>query len=331
MTTTERTANTRTLYFEGDDLYNDMLAAIDGARERVWMESYIFSADPIGQRFAAALSRAARRGLDVRLHVDAVGSLFQLPAGFLRTLEEAGVTFRSFHRWSWRDPWRYNRRNHCKLLITDRDTVFLGGFNIHRENSASLFGPQRWRDTHIRLHDTGLTAQAIGLFETFWSGRVPAWLQHRNRPERNHGDTLISNRLPRHRFALRRLYHRGLLAARHEVLLTTPYFAPDRRTRRLLQRGIRLHEYRPRTLHAKTMVVDRGLATIGTANLDYRSLLHNYEINFVTRDAATCEALAQRFDGDLDESETITLGHLPRRRWWERLAGVVGWQLRHWL
>ncbi len=354
------------LYFEGDTLYADMLDAIDTARERVWMESYIFSADAVGRRFGAALARAARRGLDVRLHVDALGSLFLLPSDFVTTLRRAGVRFRAFHRWSWRDPWRYNRRNHCKLLIIDRRCVFLGGFNIHRENSAALYGIRRWRDTHVALPNPSLTARAAGLFETFWRRRPPAWLQHRPPPLELDGDLLISNRLPRQRHAMSRLFRRGLRTARREIQLTTPYFAPDRRTRRhlyaaaargvavhlllpavtdrwllrmtawhiyrrLLRHGIHIHEYRPRTLHAKTLVVDGEWATLGTANLDYRSLFHNYEVNYVTRRPAICTALVRQFEHDRQQAETITRSDLPRRTWWERLAGAIGWQLRHWL
>ncbi|MFO8155183.1 MAG: phospholipase D-like domain-containing protein [Pseudomonadota bacterium] len=359
-------ATDHTLYFEGDALYADMLHAIDTARERVWMESYIFSADAVGRRFGAALARAARRGLDVRLHVDALGSLFQLPTTFVTTLRRAGVRFRAFHRWSWRDPWRYNRRNHCKMLIVDHHRFFVGGFNIHRQSSARHYGRQRWRDTHIALEDPSLTAHATGLFETFWQRRPPAWLRHRPPDPAVDGDLLISNRLPSQRHALSRLFHHGLGSARVEILLTTPYFAPDRRTRRLLyaaaargvtvhlllpgvtdrwllrmtawhiyqrllHRGVHIHEYRPRTLHAKTLVVDGNWATLGTANLDYRSLLHNYEINYVTRRAGICSELSRQFGRDREEAETITRAHLPRRRWWERLAGVIGWRFRHWL
>ena len=361
----ETRSGDHTLYFEGDALYDDMLAAIARAEARVWMESYIFSADgdPVGRRFGAALARAARRGLDVRLHVDAVGSLFQLPTDFIVTLRRAGVQLRTFHRWSWRDPWRYNRRNHCKVLIIDQERVFLGGFNIHRESSSACVGEARWRDTHIGLDDPKIVAQADDLFTTFWTRRVSRDLRRRRLPRRFRGDALVSNRLPRHRLALRRLYHHGIRRARQRVLLTTPYFAPDRRTRahlyaaasrgvtvrlllpavsdqwlvrmaarhiytRLLRRGIELYEYCPRTLHAKTMVVDGRLATIGTANLDYRSFTHNYEINFVTNRPAVCAELEAQFQRDLEQAERVTEAHLGRRRWWERLAGVFAWRLR---
>ncbi len=356
----------RQIFHEGDDLYDDMVRIIGQARQRVWMESYIFKGDRVGRRIAAALARAARRGLDVRLHIDAAGSLFLFPRRLQRRLREAGVRVRRFHRWSWRDPWRYNRRNHCKLLIVDQAFVYLGGFNIHEESSRRFHGDERWRDTHVRLDSEYLARQGAELFELFWTRRVPADLRRPRPPDLLAGDMLVTNRLPRHRHAMRYLLRLGLHRAKERVYLTTPYFAPDPLTARhlvdaarrglelrlllparsdirllqltarhlyarFLRAGVRIFEYTPRTLHAKTMVADADWASIGSANLDFRSFLHNYEIHYVTTDSATCLALRQQFEDDLRLATEVTLDSLGRHPWWERLGGWLGWQFRWWL
>lgn len=59
----------------------------------------------------------------------------------------------------------------------------------------------------------------------------------------------------------------------------------------LLRAGVRIYEYLPRMLHAKTAVADGAFATVGTANLDYRSLFINYELNLFTRDSELCSQL----------------------------------------
>lgn len=355
-----------TLYNEGDDLYDAMLTSIASAERRLWMESYIFADDTTGRRFGNALANAARRGLEVRLHIDAAGTLFSMSRALLAYLHDAGVKVRTFHRWSWRNPWQYNRRNHCKLLIADDRTVYLGGFNIHDESSRRESGCSRWRDTHIRLESRALTSQAVDLFNVFWVRRIPPTLRRDLPPNLFEGDALVTNRIPRHRHALRRLYREGIREAKRSVLLTTPYFAPDRRTRRhlyeaarrgvdvqlllpavsdsrLLQRtarhlyarfikaGVTVHEYLPRVLHAKTMVVDGELATIGTANLDYRSLFHNYEINFVTGRPGICATLSRFFDEDLASARRITPEMLARRSLLDRIIGYLGWRIRYWL
>lgn len=131
------------LFTEGDELYAAMLAAIAGAEREVTLESYIFADDEVGRRFAEALAERARAGVRVQVHLDAAGSLFWVSRRLERFLRTGGVALRWFHRWNWRQPLRYNQRNHRKLLVVDRHRAFLGGFNIHRESSRIHYGERR--------------------------------------------------------------------------------------------------------------------------------------------------------------------------------------------
>ena len=120
------------LFSEGDELYAAMARSIRTATYRVFLASYILAADEVGTVLLNELMRQSRRGLDVRVHVDALGSGSGLPRRHRRLLRAAGVSLQRFHRWSWRQPMRYNRRDHRKLLVVDGQTAYLGGFNIHR-------------------------------------------------------------------------------------------------------------------------------------------------------------------------------------------------------
>ena len=118
------------LYVEGDELYTAMIAAIEQAERRIRMESFIFAADEVGRRFAAALAAKAAKGLDVRLHLDSFGSGFRAFRDLQRELEGAGVQVQWFHPFRLRHPLEYIQRNHRKLLVIDARAAFLGGFNI---------------------------------------------------------------------------------------------------------------------------------------------------------------------------------------------------------
>lgn len=349
------------LYTDGDTLYGDMLASIDSASEHVLLESYIFAYDEIGRRFVDALIARARSGVTVRLHLDAAGSLFWQSRRLSRRLRHSGVQLRWFHRWDWRRPWRYNRRNHRKLLVVDGRCAYVGGFNIHRENSRSLFGEQCWRDTHVRIEGP-LAFDAMQLFGRFWMGRKrPAGTY-----DGGDGDRLLSNYSRGARRLLNGSFASLLSHARHSVLITTPYFVPERRIRRqiadaaargvdvrllvpyrsdvriaqwaaraaygaLLASGVRIYEYQPRLLHAKTIVVDGSHATVGTANIDYRSFLLNYELNLFSRDAHLCRQLVEQFRQDLHHSEQIHPERWSRRPWSDKLFELAGWLARRWL
>lgn len=349
------------LFTEGDTLYADMLASIAAAQDHVLLESYIFADDEVGRQFADALIAQARRGLIVRLHLDAAGSLFWHSRRLSARLRHGGVQLRWFHRWDWRHPWRYNRRNHRKLLVIDGLCAYVGGFNIHRENSRSLYGDQRWRDTHIKLRGP-LARQAMRLFGRFWMGRKrPALHQS---PEV--GDRLLSNFSRGARRYLNGSLSNMLSHARHSIYITTPYFVPERRIQRLisdaarrgidvrllvpkksdvrlaqwaaraayeslLASGVKVFEYQPRLLHAKSMVVDGSYATAGTANMDYRSFFLNYELSLFTRNQLLCAQLQQVFLQDLCNSEEIVSEHWCKRPWTNRSLELVGWIARRWL
>lgn len=133
------------LFTEGDTLYAAMLASIRGARHAVRMESYIFASDEIGWQFAEALAERAAAGIDVRLHLDAAGAWHSSSLALQRHLRDRGVRVRWFHRWHWRQPLRYNRRNHRKLLVVDEHTAYVGGCWSHRKATCRSRAGRRTR------------------------------------------------------------------------------------------------------------------------------------------------------------------------------------------
>ena len=349
------------IYTEGDELYGAMLDAIRAARYQICLESYIFAFDEVGQQFTAALTDAARRGVDVRVLIDAAGSRNQMPRSQVYRLERAGVRTRWFHPWSWRHPARYLRRDHRKLLVVDRRRAYMGGFNIHRESSRRIVGERRWRDTHICMIGE-LAEDAAQSFELMWT---PALGLHDGEGVYA-GTFLLSTHRRMARRALRELLIEEFDRARNHILLTTPYFVPDRFIQRglrqaaargvdvhvlvpavsdvrltqwaaravygsLLHDGVHIHEYLPRVLHAKTMVIDGRWATVGTANMDYWSLLSNYELNLLSHDDELITRLEADFHADLAQAHNIELGAWLARGFADRVVELIGWLARSWL
>ncbi len=356
-----RSGHVDKLFTEGDALYEAMLASIDSAAVIVRMESYIFASDEIGWRFAHALARSADAGVDVRVHLDAAGAWGSTSSSLQRYLRDHGVHLRWFHRWSWREPLRYNRRSHRKLLVVDDRVGYVGGFNVHRESSRQYHGEARWRDTHAEFSGP-LAADAARLFDAFWRGHrrwmpVPRDVQELQ---------LVSNhtRVCRHR--IRCLYAEAFELASERVYLTTPYFVPDLSTLRqlmacarrgvdvrllvpaksdvpitrwaahalyasLISVGVRIYEYLPRMMHAKTVVIDGRWATLGSANLDYRSFFLNYELLLVTTAPDDCELLGRQFCEDLSASRRIVGDTWSGRSWTNLPLEAIGRALRRWL
>lgn len=349
-------------FIEGDALYQAMLDDIDGATENLRIETYIYAADEIGRRFAQALIDRARAGCKVHLRIDAMGSFDTMSTALTEQLVAGGVHLEWCRRWRWQRPFDIHRRNHRKLLIVDQRCCYLGGFNVHRQASRECFGELRWRDTHLRL--TGaLVGRAIEAFDEY--GKPPLRRRHWRNLRTDQG-YLVPNLGLARRFLLNRLLRRFFRSARQRLWLTTPYFVPPRGIQRalifaakrgadvrvlvprrsdvalaqwashaayatLLARGVRIFEYLPRMLHAKTAVIDDRWTMVGTANLDYRSLFINDELVLLSDCSALNMELDQDFLRDQAEAEEITAPVWSRRFGLRWIAEFIGWLARRWL
>ncbi|MBD4579845.1 phosphatidylserine/phosphatidylglycerophosphate/cardiolipin synthase family protein, partial [Xanthomonas citri pv. citri] len=111
----------------GEDLYKEMIAAIDGAQRIIKFETYIWKSDPTGQRFMDAFNRAAARGVEVYVSYDGFGNLV-VPPRFYRQLDPRIHVFRlpAFARPIWRGVVRHSGFNHSKIMVVDDEVSFAG-------------------------------------------------------------------------------------------------------------------------------------------------------------------------------------------------------------
>ncbi|MDQ6661928.1 MAG: phospholipase D-like domain-containing protein, partial [Chloroflexota bacterium] len=158
--------NSLQIYDYGADLFDAMFAAIDAAQESIYLETYIWKDDAVGQDFKEHLARKADQGVDVYVVFDAFANMvvphhFKVFPSNIHTLD-----YRAFRRpWQLLDPRRY-ALDHRKLLIVDGSTSFIGGYNI-----GSLYAT-RWRDTHLRIVGQA-SADLAQSFTDFWKRHAP--------------------------------------------------------------------------------------------------------------------------------------------------------------
>lgn len=346
------------VFTEGDQLYDAMIGVIDDANSSIVMESYIFAADEVGERFAQALASRAQAGVRVRLHLDAFGSGLSSFRDLRHRLEAAGVEFKWFHPFQWLHPLAYIERNHRKLLVIDAQRAFLGGFNIRRLNSRILSGDGRQRDTHVYV--TGRLARgAADLFDRLWHESATSHSDAIPETPQDLEAILVASHSRKCRQRIACLHGSLIERAQRYLFLTTPYFAPgtvietalwdaaDRgvdvrllvprygdppvvgwATRAayepLMAAGVRIYEYQPRKLHAKACVVDDEWSVIGSANLDYLSLFVNYELVLFAHDRALARVLRAHHERDLTDATEVASPVWRRRGRRERALEILG-------
>jgi len=220
----------------GRTAYDAMIDAIDKAQHTVALTTYIFQADQAGRRFVAALSRAHKRGVAVRVLVDAVGNLYGLkPVSNL--LRRRGVAVGIFNpaRLSWRLAF-FNLRTHRKLLIIDGVKGFAGGMNIRKHHLEKENGEPQVRDSHFMLEGP-VVSQMTHAFADDWAFSCGEELDEEIwipaiEPAAELVKVGIAARAiadgpdePRQKAAM--VIESALAAARKHVQIVTPYFLPE--------------------------------------------------------------------------------------------------------
>ncbi|HEY7983142.1 MAG TPA: phospholipase D-like domain-containing protein [Ktedonobacterales bacterium] len=341
------------IFSYGEDLYNAMFAAIEGARAFIFLESFIWKDDAIGQEFKERLARKAREGVRVCVIFDRFGNLV-VPAEFKRFPPEIEVLeYSGFNLpWHFVDPRKY-ALDHRKLLVVDGAIGFLGGYNI-----GALYATQ-WRDTHLRIEGPE-AADLAQSFVDFWDRARPAAKRlGRNFPLRfEPAVQYCTNDAARLIFPIRDMYIEAIDRAQRHIYITNAYFIPDGALLRALldaarrgvavqvllpwasnhiladwlargfftdclRGGIRIFGYKGVMIHAKTATIDGEWSTLGTANLDRLSEVGNHEINIQVYDPAFAREMEAIFACDKTNAFELTAERWVKRPWYVKASELV--------
>ncbi|MCC6810226.1 MAG: phosphatidylserine/phosphatidylglycerophosphate/cardiolipin synthase family protein [Deltaproteobacteria bacterium] len=356
--------NAVTYLQDGDEAYPMMLAAIASAERSVHLETYIFDPDSVGGRFLRALAAAARAGVSVRLVVDAVGS-YRMSASDLEYVRRAGVRVHVFNPIRVAPFELLSRRNHRKLLVVDGRVAFVGGMNISADHVPPPMG-RGWRDSLVCIEGPAVTHldasfARINTKDNAEEAAVPATLAT---PAALDGRVrVLWNNWYARRYAIRDSYLRHIGRAERSITFAHSYFVPDGKMRRALKKalergvkirlllpglsdvpivkrameafyakylelGIEVREWPGAMMHMKVAVFDDAHFTIGSYNLDHRSLRKNLEVALWISQTPCIEKLMQNLAADWQASVAITQEKWVRRTWLARLREWVAFRLR---
>lgn len=360
--------NTDTKYYPlGDDVLADMLEALRGAKQYIFLEYFIIDRGVFWDSILEILEKKARAGVDVRVIYDDVGCLYTLPKNYWRELEEKGIRCRVFNRFIPVLSVRLNNRDHRKFCIVDGHTAFTGGINLADEyiNQRERYG--HWKDSAIRVTGEGAWSMTV-MFLTMWEyicGGEEDYNSYRPTAlpplptDRNPGYVQPYTDSPLDGEPVGETVYLNLISkARRYVYITTPYLIisdsvntalcnaaksgvdvrimtphiPDKKiifevTRAhyepLLETGVRIYEYTPGFVHGKNFAVDDKYATVGSINMDYRSMFLHFEDGVWLCGAPAVLDVKRDFLDTLAVCQEITLAQCRERSMLRRLLRAV--------
>ncbi|MBW8333212.1 MAG: cardiolipin synthase [Prolixibacteraceae bacterium] len=336
----------------GDETFPEIFRCVEQAKHHIHLEYYIVEDDTIGNYLRELLIIKAKEGVEVRFIYDDVGS-WQLKRKFIRSMSDAGIKVDCFMRVRFPNlTSRVNYRNHRKILVVDGETAFVGGLNFADRYQDGVPGIGPWRDTHLKVTGGGATSLQI-IFMADWyfvSKEIFRGEKYFKPFESGDGKLVqISASGPDSDWeSIGQAYFSAIASATDYVYISTPYLMPtadimtalktsalggidvriivpglsDAVTSKwgtnsyieeLLESGVKIYFYKAGFIHSKVIVVDGIFSSVGTANLDFRSLETNFEVNAMIYDEEIASILTNQFLDDQDKSEAVVLEEWVKR------------------
>ncbi len=344
----------------GNAIFPAMLTAIASAQHSITFENFVFTEGYIAELFVNALAERAQHGVKVHFLQDALGCDC-LHGPLFRTLKRSGVEveiFRYLHLF------QFNHRTHRKLLVVDGRVGFIGGVCISDDWDGDGHTEGHWRDSHYRVEGPAVAQMQQAFMDNWIRTRSAILHGDAYFPELPPvGDTLCQvfrSSSSDGADSARLMFLFSIAAARDSILIANPYFIPDALTIRmllearqrnvdiqiivpcekidqrlvrmvgrscwgpLLEAGVRFFEYQSALLHCKYFIVDHQWVSVGSSNLDDRSLCLNEEANLNVLDQTFAAQQAEVFAADKRDSREITLHDWQHRPWSEKILGHAG-------
>ncbi|MFV0441896.1 MAG: cardiolipin synthase [Lachnospirales bacterium] len=339
--------NTEVTYLPiGEDYFNAMLEELKKAEKFIFMQYFIVSDGRMHQTLMDVLIEKSKAGVEVYYVYDVFGSIFSLPKHFRDRCKEHNINLLPFNE-NFISLYHFiSYRDHRKITVVDGKVGFTGGINIGDEyiNEVVRFG--HWKDMGVMLKGDAVNSLSV-IFLKSWGlfkNETIDFTKYINFENDIVNDTYVSSfdDGPIAKDVAEKNYLRMIASAKDYVYICTPYLIiseemisaidlacssnvdvriltphiPDKKvvfqlTRSfygpLLEKGAKIFEYEPGFVHGKTMVVDDKVAFVGTINLDYRSLLWNFECGSWIYDKTFASTVKDDYLKTLDISVEYTL------------------------
>ena len=347
----------------GEIQFEHLLAEMEKAEKFIFMEFFIITKGYMFDTISELLIRKAGEGVDVRLMYDGIGTGMLNSKKIFRRLEENGVKCKEFNPFRPMLSSVQNNRDHRKIVVIDGMTAFSGGTNLADEyiNRIERFG--HWKDTGFMIRGNAVrnyTIMFLSLWEPLGDPEnYEQFLPMIDEPESADGFIQPFSDSPLDDEPVGKSVYMELINnAREYVCITTPYLILDEEMTNtlcfaakkgvdvsiitphipdkwyvymiawnnyhdLLKRGVKIYEYTPGFIHAKTVIADGKTAAIGTINFDFRSFYLHFESAALLYDCSMIKDMKQDFDETKAKSQLITEEDCKKQPVFRKITGSI--------
>lgn len=351
------------IFDDGKRMFHNIIKDINSAKSTINVMYYIIKDDMVGRKFIDALTKKAKEGVEVRLLIDTVGSRSLNNRKLKEFRQAGGKVSYFFKPKFKLINLKLNYRNHRKIIVIDEKIGYIGGFNIANEYLGFKRKFGYWRDTHIKIIGGAVqdlnarfiidwrfaSKEELDLTEAYY-GQLP--------DQGNSAIQIVTCGPDSQREEIKRGFMKMITYAEKNVFLQTPYFIPDSSLieslkmaaqsgidvrimipcmpdhffvywatlsycGELLRSGGRVYIYDNGFLHAKTLVVDGEVASVGSANFDRRSFKLNFEANAFIYDKEVSEKMEKIFFKDIEHGHELTLHEYEQRNIWIKFKEAI--------
>lgn len=350
-------------FTSGQAMFKELKKQLRQAKSYIFMEFFIIDEGIMWGEILAILEEKVKEGVEVRVMYDGMIEMTTLSFDYSKRLEKLGIKSKAFAPLSPFLSTYYNYRDHRKIVVIDGEVAFTGGVNLADEyiNEIERFG--YWKDTGIMVQGEAVDTFTILFLQmwgtiTDHSDVRPYLGNHFNKLSSDgyvvpYGDSPLDDEKVGENVYIDMLNH-----ARDYVHIMTPYlildsemehalkFAAERgvevilmlpgipdkpipyylaRTyyKSLLDSGVKIYEFSPGFVHAKVFVADGNRATVGTINLDYRSLYHHFECAVYLYQSSEIHKIERDFQNTLKDCREVTSQTLAELPFAEKATGAV--------
>ncbi len=336
-------------YPEAVDAFSALKEALSQAEHFIFMEYFIVEDGSSFREIEEILIRKVQQGVDVRLMYDDIGSVGYVNMLFAKRMNQEGIRCYPFNPAIPFLNLFMNHRDHRKITVIDGTVGFTGGYNLADEYFGRLPRYGKWKDTGIRLEGEAVRSLTAAFLEIWsvQSKETDDWSRYLNVPCSVNAQGFVQpytdNPLDDERIA-EDVYLNMVFQATQRIYFMTPYLIitdemsralglaarrgvdvriitpgiPDKKTvyaitrsyyAELTRQGVRIFEYSPGFCHGKMCVCDGSIASIGTSNLDYRSLYHHFENNVLLSGCDAVRDIERDFEALFPQCREVTAAY----------------------